>query len=72
MRIAFAIGRRFGGAVERNLCRRRLRAIAAELDDLAAGSYLIAVGPGAQSMAFRELRERVFEAMRSAQAGKGR
>jgi ribonuclease P protein component len=61
---AYSVGRRFGGAVERNRCRRRLRAIAAEVaPGLAPGAYLIEVRPGAERYGFQELRERVFEAI---------
>jgi len=66
-RVAYAVGRKFGGAVERNRCRRRLRALAGELaGELAPGDYLVGAGRGAQLMTFRELRERVFDAMRRA------
>lgn len=66
-RVAYAVGRRFGGAVERNRCRRRLRAVAGELaGELAPGDYLVGAGRGAQQLPFRELRERVFDAMRRA------
>lgn len=65
--VAYAIGKRFGGAVERNRCRRRLRAVIRELvADMPPGAYLIGAGPGAGDLAFRELRERVFEAVRRA------
>ena len=40
-RIAFAVGRRVGPAVVRNRVRRRMRAIARDLD-LASGAYLVA------------------------------
>lgn len=70
VRVAYAVGRRYGGAVERNLCRRRLRAIVAEMDGLAPGAYLLAVDPGARTLTYRELRERVFEVLRA--VGRGR
>jgi ribonuclease P protein component len=42
-RVAFAIGRRVGSAVERNRLRRQLRAVVADLaPDLEPGAYLIA------------------------------
>lgn len=70
---AYSVGRRYGGAVERNRCRRRLRFIAAEAaPGLASGSYLIEVRQGGEQFGFGELRERVFEAIRIAgsEAGK--
>jgi ribonuclease P protein component len=71
--VAYAIGRRYGGAVERNRCRRQLRAAVHELvAEMPAGAYLIGIGPGAHGLAFRELRERVFEAVRKASGAVGR
>lgn len=68
-RVAYAIGRKAGGAVVRNRVRRRLRAIvrevAAELDP---GSYLIGAGAAAATLPYRELRATVIEALRSAPA----
>lgn len=56
-RIAYAVGRRVGGAVERNLIRRRLRAIFAEVAPaLPRGSYLVSVSPGARRAGFADLR----------------
>jgi ribonuclease P protein component len=67
VRVAYAIGKRYGGAVERNRCRRRLRAVLRELvAELPPGAYLVGVGPGGNGLAFGELRERVFEAVRRA------
>jgi ribonuclease P protein component len=55
--VGFAVGRRVGGAVQRNRLRRRLRAIATEAAaDLAPGAYLIGVAPPAAALPFRELR----------------
>jgi ribonuclease P protein component len=69
--VAYAIGRRFGGAVDRNRCRRQLRAVVREIvDEVPPGAYLIGVEPGGRGLAFRELRERVFEAVRRA-SGRG-
>ena len=65
--VAYAIGRKVGGAVERNRCRRRLRSIVAKtVQDLAAGAYLVSVGAGALDMDFKELQERLTRAMRNA------
>jgi ribonuclease P protein component len=65
--VAYAIGRRVGGAVVRNHWRRRLRAIAAEISpELAFGTYLIGLSSGVAGIRFDELRGRVSETMRRA------
>jgi ribonuclease P protein component len=67
-RVAFAVGRRVGSAVERNRLRRQLRAVIAGLaPDLAPGAYLIAYrgGPGAP---FADLAHQVAAAARTAGA----
>ena len=61
-RVAFAIGRKVGGAVVRNRLRRRLRAIAAELE-LPPGAYLIGAAPAAATVPFGELRALVSRAV---------
>ncbi len=53
-RVAFAISRAVGNAVTRNLLRRRLRAIVAELD-LPAGVYLIGCRPAASELTFEQI-----------------
>lgn len=66
-RVAYSVPRRVGSAVERNLCRRRLRAVADELAPvLPPGAYLIGVDPGIRGVSFQELRARVIEAMKRA------
>jgi len=67
-RLAFAIGRRVGHAVERNRLRRRLRAIFADLarqdpETLQPGAYLVGCRPGADGLTFEELREHVLRAL---------
>ncbi|MGH9131663.1 MAG: ribonuclease P protein component [Acidimicrobiales bacterium] len=65
-RVGYAIGRRFGGAVERNLARRRLRAIFREVGPrLGLGSYLVSVAPSAARSSFMDLRTYVCEALRT-------
>jgi ribonuclease P protein component len=67
VRVAYAVGRKAGGAVVRNRCRRRLRAIAAEIaPELPPGAYLVKVAPEVTGMHFEELRRRVSETMRTA------
>jgi ribonuclease P protein component len=63
-RAAYAVGRRVGGAVERNLLRRRLRAIFGEMGSVVpAGSYLVSVEPQAARTSFADLRTAVLCAM---------
>lgn len=70
-RVAYAVGRSVGSAVERNRLRRRLRAVVRELAaELRPGAYLVGVGPEAASLGFDELRELVREAIEATrQAG---
>jgi ribonuclease P protein component len=64
---AYSVGRRYGSAVQRNRCRRRLRAIAAEAaPNLLPGAYLVEVRRGAESCGYGELRNLVLEAIRRA------
>jgi ribonuclease P protein component len=59
--VAYAIGRRFGTAVERNRARRRLRAAVA-LDQallLPGGAYLLAADRDVMTVPFPTLREHV-------------
>jgi ribonuclease P protein component len=63
--VAFAIGRKVGGAVVRNRLRRRLRAILRSLD-LAPGAYLVGVSvadPAASALSFAQLSGLVRQAV---------
>ena len=64
-RVAFAVPRRVGRAVDRNLIRRRIRSILGDLpqDRLPVGAYLIAVRPGATPLSFSELSDHVDRAL---------
>ena len=63
-RVAYAIGRKVGNAVERNRLRRRLRTIIRELaPQLRPGTYLIGVAPQAAQLRFGELRTTVIQAL---------
>lgn len=67
VRVAYTVGKKVGGAVERNLWRRRLRAIASEAARvLPSGDYLVGVSPGVRAIDFAELKERVTDTMRRA------
>jgi ribonuclease P protein component len=76
-RVAFAITKRVGGAVERNRLRRRLRATIAELDRADAsmvprGALLVSAGPEAAHRGAEELRndvERLFAALQDRRRG---
>ena len=62
-RVAYAIGRQVGSAVERNRLRRRLRAIIQTLaPQLQPGAYLIGAAPEAAHLPFGELRAIVSQA----------
>lgn len=58
-RVAYAVGRSVGGAVQRNRVRRRLRALMAAAvdgpDQPAPGDYLVSAASGAASVGFDEL-----------------
>jgi ribonuclease P protein component len=60
-RVAYAIGRRAGSAVDRNRIRRRLRAaVAGRSDDLLpGGAYLFAAEPSVLTLGFAELSSAV-------------
>jgi ribonuclease P protein component len=64
VRVGFAVGRRVGGAVERNRVRRRTRAVLAEVNGtMMPGAYLVSFAPGAAEMSFEELRTDVERAL---------
>ncbi|MGH8989857.1 MAG: ribonuclease P protein component [Acidimicrobiales bacterium] len=65
--VGYAIGRRFGGAVERNRLRRRLReAVRSSGSELADGAYLVRAAPAAGDLDFEELCRAVHAAARAA------
>ena len=63
--VAYAVNRKVGNAVQRNLLRRRMRAIVSERAAvLPVGAYLVRVGPDGTSLDFNELKvamTRAFE-----------
>jgi ribonuclease P protein component len=72
LRVAYAVGRTVGGAVERNQLRRRLRAIVNELaPQLRPGAYLIRAAPEAAHLRYGELRTTVIGATEAASGAGG-
>lgn len=66
-RVGYAVGKRVGGAVERNHLRRRLRAAVADVaQDVRPGAYLVAADPEVGGIGFEELKKTVAAAMASA------
>ena len=58
--IAYAIGRQVGGAVKRNLLRRRLRELLkAKAYKVLPGFYLIGAASGATKLSFVDLGQQV-------------
>ncbi len=65
--VAYAVGKRVGGAVVRNRLRRRLRAVVADtVGSLAPGAYLVAAGREAVGLPYEDLKAQVTAAMTSA------
>jgi ribonuclease P protein component len=66
-RVAYAVGRRVGSAVDRNRIRRRLRAAVTQCaSELApGGAYLLEADRAVLSIAFTELRRAVADAVRA-------
>ncbi len=68
----FAVGRRYGSAVERNRLRRRLRnAARVSGPELAPGAYLVRATPAAAELGFDQLCRRLRTAALAAAAGAG-
>ena len=69
-RVAYAVGRRVGGAVVRNRLRRRLRHLVHDLaPSLPSGAYLIAAAPAATTLESDELRRALEAAVHEVIAG---
>jgi ribonuclease P protein component len=65
--VAYAVNRKVGSAVQRNLLRRRMRAILAEqAAELPIGAYLVRSGPEGPSLDFHELKVAMSRALEQA------
>ena len=74
-RVAYAVGRRLGGAVERNRLRRRLRSAVSVIESeagLSPGAYLVAPGRETSKMEYEELVSTVHKAIRRVQGENAR
>ena len=68
-RVAFALGRKLGPAVTRNLMRRRLRHLLADLEqgnELPTMDYLIIGSPSLATLSFEQLRAHLGRAIAAA------
>jgi len=69
--VAYAVNRKVGNAVQRNLLRRRMRAIVSERAALLpVGAYLVRVGPDGTSLDFNELKVAMTRAFEKATSRK--
>jgi ribonuclease P protein component len=65
--VAYAVNRNVGNAVQRNLLRRRMRAIVSEqLTGLPVGAYLVRSSPGGPTLKFNELKVVMRQALEKA------
>jgi len=70
-RVAFALGRNVGSAVQRNRARRRLRsAIARNPEGLAPGAYLFGGGPDVVTVPYEVLERAVRELLDATRDGR--
>ena len=68
--VAYAVSRKVGNAVQRNLLRRRMRAIMADrVVEVPAGAFLVRSGPGGPALEFHELKVAMSRAIEKATDG---
>lgn len=64
---AYAVNRKVGNAVQRNLLRRRMRAILSELaEGLPTGAYVVRSSPDGPTLEFNELKVAMSQALEKA------
>ena len=70
-RVAYAVPRAVGGAVERNRLRRRLRAAVRDLEPelVPGGAYLLSAGPALMTTTATELRDALRTVLRAVGEG---
>jgi ribonuclease P protein component len=65
--VAYVVSRKVGNAVQRNLLRRRMRAILAEqAGDLRIGAYVVRSSPAGPALEFNELKVAMSQAVEKA------
>ena len=65
--VAYAVNRKVGNAVQRNLLRRRMRAIvAAQAEKLQVGAYIVRSSPDGRLLEFNELKVAMSQALEKA------
>jgi len=65
--VAYAVNRKVGNAVQRNLLRRRMRSIMTEvLVEVPPGAFLVRSGPGGPALEFHELKVAMSRAIEKA------
>jgi ribonuclease P protein component len=65
--VAYAVSKKVGNAVQRNLLRRRMRAIVADRSgELPVGAYLVRSGPTGPALDFNELKVAMSRAIEKA------
>ena len=65
--VAYAVNRNVGTAVQRNLLRRRMRAIVSEqAGGLPVGAYVVRSSPGGRTLEFNELKVVMTQALEKA------
>ena len=65
--VAYAVSRKVGNAVQRNLLRRRMRAIMSQqAEKLQVGAYIVQSNPDGRSLEFNELKVAMSQALEKA------